>query len=414
MRMTQIKQSPFVLAMRLSGVLMLLVVLGGCAASRTVEYDQVEMVRAETEVASAELLDVGVLLFDPGVPEEMQEPDGFTFPAVRRAEARYMPYHLKSTLEDSGYWGSVWVLPERTEAVDLLVWGRIDQSDGLNVEVRVGAWDSTGREWLNKSYNATVAQKAYSNYRDRTQDPYQTIYNSIANDLLKIRQGMSQKELARIREVSELRFAAELVPDAYGDYIEEKRGRYVVRRLPAEDDPMMQRMRSVREREYMLVDTLNEYYANLYYELSTPYEDWRRMSREETLTYQELKRSARMRQLLGLAAILGAVAYEANGGGNSAITTTAIVGGMEVFKSGMGKSTEANLHRDSLKELGESFDAEAEPLIIEIEGQTRRLTGTAEEKYREWRRLLREIYSRETGLVTVSESSGERLESPVD
>ena len=80
----------------------------------------------------------------------------------------------------------------------------------------------------------------------------------------------------------------------------------------------------------------------------------------------------------------------------------------------MGKSQEANLHRDSLKELGESFDSEAEPLLIEIEGQTRRLTGTAEEKYREWRRLLREIYSRETGLVTLSESSGEPIEPPVD
>jgi hypothetical protein len=225
---------------------------------------------------------------------------------------------------------------------------------------------------------------------------------------------MSARELQRIRQVAELRYASDLVPDAFSAHLEERKGRYEVRRLPADGDPMIERMRAVREREYMLVDTLNEYYASLYYELSKPYEDWRRMSREETLTYQELKRSARMRQLLGLAAILGAVAYEANGGGSSAITTTAIVGGMEVFKSGMGQSTEANLHRDSLKELGESFDAEAEPLVIEIEGQTRRLTGTAEEKYREWRRLLREIYSRETGVLTVLDSAGEPLEAPVD
>jgi hypothetical protein len=400
--------------LRLLGLLALCAALGGCAASRTVEYDQVEMVRAESEVAPAALLDVGIMLFEPGVPDDMVEPDGFTFPAVRRAEARYMPFHLKSTLEDSGYWGSVWVVPERSDAVDLLVGGRIDHSDGLNVEVRIAAWDATGREWLNKTYKAKVAQKSYSNYRDRSQDPYQALYNSVANDLLAIRQGMSARELQRIRQVAELRYASDLVPDAFSAHLEERKGRYEVRRLPADGDPMIERMRAVREREYMLVDTLNEYYASLYYELSKPYEDWRRMSREETLTYQELKRSARMRQLLGLAAILGAVAYEANGGGSSAITTTAIVGGMEVFKSGMGQSTEANLHRDSLKELGESFDAEAEPLVIEIEGQTRRLTGTAEEKYREWRRLLREIYSRETGVLTVLDSAGEPLEAPVD
>ena len=35
--------------------------------------------------------------------------------------------------------------------------------------------------------------------------------------------------------------------------------------------------------------------------------------------------------------------------------------------------------------------------MVEVEGQTRRLTGTAEERYEEWRRLLREIYSGETG-----------------
>ena len=186
MRSPHNQQSPFVRLIRLSGLLLLLAALGGCAASRTVEYDQVEIVRAETDVPPGELLDVGIMLFDPGVPEDMTEPDGFMFPAVRRAEARFMPYHLKATLEDSGYWGSVWVVPERSDAVDLLVGGRIDRSDGLNAEVRIAAWDATGREWLNKTYKAKIAQKAYSNYRDRSQDPYQAIYNQVANDLLKL------------------------------------------------------------------------------------------------------------------------------------------------------------------------------------------------------------------------------------
>lgn len=409
------KQRCFCARLIRRGTLLLAATLiGGCAASRTVQYDEVEMARAETDVPTVELLDVGIMIFDPGVPDDVTEPDGFIFPAVRRAEARFMPYHLKATLEDSGYWGSVWVVPEPSEAVDLLVGGRIDRSDGLHVELRVAAWDATGREWLNKTYKARIAQKSYSNYRDRSQDPYQALYNEVANDLLDLRRGFSNKELDRIRQVAELRYGADLVPVAFGDYLERNKGRYVVKRLPAEDDPMVQRMRAVREREYMLVDTLNEYYASLYYELSQPYEDWRRMSREESLNYQELKRSARMRQLMGLAAILGAVAYEANGGGSSAVTTTAIYGGLEVFRGGLAKSQEANAHRDSLEELGESFDSEAEPLVIEVEGQTRRLTGSAEEKYREWRRLLREIYSQETGLAPWSESAGEPIESPVD
>lgn len=380
--------------------------LAGCAASRTVQYETVPMERATTEIDPVKLLDVGVVIFDPGVPEDQQEPEGFVFPDVRRAEARFMPYHLKKTLEASGQWGPVWVIPERSEAVDLIVWARVDRSDGLNVELRAAAWDATGREWLNKVYTMQVPEKAYSSYRDLSQDPYQNVYNSIANDLLDARENLAADELENIREVAELRFAADLVPAAFGDYLRAEDGHYEVRRLPADGDPMLGRMLAVREREYLLMDTLNEYYAGLYYELSRPYEDWRKMSREESLQYQELKRSARIRQLLGLAAIIGAVAYSSGGGDNAGITTTAVVGGIEGIKSGFGKSAEADIHRESLRELGTSFDAEAQPLLVEVEGQTRRLTGTAEEKYREWRSLLHEIYAGETGLLSANEVPG--------
>lgn len=393
---------------------MVLVTIVGCATSRTVQYETIDAIQAETEVAEVALLDVGILLFDPGVPEDQEEADGFVFPDVRRAEARFMPYHLKKTLEGTGHWGSVWVLPERSNAVDLIVFGRVEHSDGLEVKLRIGAWDATGREWLNKPYKSRVPEKAYSKYRDLTQDPYQNIYNDIVNDLLAAREKLSEKKLGAIRQVAELRFAADLVPSAFGSHLEEDDGEYSIRRLPAEDDPMLARMRAVREREYTFVDTLNEYYASLYYEMSPPYEDWRKMSREETISYRELKRSARMRQLLGLAAILGAVAYEAGGGGNSAITNTAILGGIEGIRSGFGKSTEAKLHGESLKELGSSFEAETEPLLIEVEGQTRRLTGTAEEKYQEWRRLLREIFASETGLPPPADPSLDQPQAASD
>jgi len=375
--------------------------LQGCSVSRTIEYDEVDLQTATTEVPAPALLDVGIMIFDPGIPAsvEKQEKES-VFPEVRRAEARYMPYHLKGTLERTGYWGSVWVVPEATDAVDVLVWGRIEQSDGYDVKLRVGAWDASGREWLNREYKTQVPAKAYSQYRDQTQDPYQTIYNEIANDLLEAREKLDAEEFQRIREIANLRYAADLVPVAFNGYLEkDKKNKYEIVRLPATGDPMMARLDAVREREYALVDSLNEYYAGLYYDLSVPYEDWRKMSREETLRYQEIKRSARLRQLLGAAAILGAIAYEGSGGSNDAITMTAVLGGFEGLKSGFGLSTEADVHKDSIRELGESFDAEAQPLVVEVEGQTRRLTGSAEQKYQEWRRILREIYATETGGV---------------
>jgi hypothetical protein len=283
--------------------------------------------------------------------------------------------------------------------VDLTVLGRIDKSDGLDVVLRVGAWDATGREWLNKKYATTVPEKAYSKYREAGQDPYQSVYNEIANDLLKFRAGMSEKELATVRNVAELRYGAALVPAAFADSLQqEKSGTYKLRRLPAADDPMVARMRAVREREYALADTLNEYYANLYYELAKPYEDWRKMSREEMIRYQDLRRSAFIRGTAGALALLAAVLYEGGGGDNGAITMAGVYGGFEGIKSALEKRAESNVSRDALKEAGAGFNAEAEPLVVEVEGQTRRLTGTAEARYTEWRRLLREIYSAETGV----------------
>lgn len=379
----------------------------GCSVSQTVKYDEVEAKTAEVEVAEAALLDVGIMLFDPGIPPSVEKQQKeFVFPEVRRAEARYIPYHLRNTLEATGYWGSVWVVPERSEAVDLLVWGRIDRSDGYRVSLRIAAWDASGKEWLNKNYETLVPAKAYAKMRDAGEDPYQSVYNQIANDLLELRNAMSDEELRRVRDIAQLRYAADLVPDAFSQYLsQEKDGTYTIQRLPAEGDPMVQRLDAVREREYMLVDTLNEYYAGLYYDLTVPYEDWRKMSREESIRYQEIKRSARIRQLLGAAAIIGAIAYEGGGGNNSAITNTAILGGIEGLRSGFSLSSEADMYKDSIRELGESFDTEVEPLLVEVEGQTRRLTGSAEEKYREWRRILREIYRSETGGVFESELS---------
>ena len=67
--------------------------------------------------------------------------------------------------------------------------------------------------------------------------------------------------------------------------------------------------------------------------------------------------------------------------------------------SGYRKGEEAKIHTESLKEISGSFQTEAAPLVVDVEGRTLRLTGTAEEQYAEWRRLLHELYKEETGLV---------------
>ena len=183
--------------------------------AKTIKYEKVQLDIAQTEIPFEELLDIGIMLFDPNVPKKE---DPMIFPEIRKAEARYMPYHLKKTLESTGHWSGVWVLPERSKAIDLIIVGRIEKSDGLDVELKIGVWDIVGAQWINKTYKSNIAGSSYSKRRDLTQDPYQNIFNKIANDLLQIKQAKAREDLIRLSQTGEIRFASELIP-VYDEYI---------------------------------------------------------------------------------------------------------------------------------------------------------------------------------------------------
>ena len=113
----------------------------------------------------------------------------------------------------------------------------------------------------------------------------------IANDLVKIKQDLKQQQLQRINEIGDIRFAAALIPGVYKDYLSKnKKNIYEAQRLPDDEDSIMQRVYNIQEREFLLLDTLNEYYAQLYENISQPYEDWRKLSREDMITYAALKK----------------------------------------------------------------------------------------------------------------------------
>jgi len=70
--------------------------------------------------------------------------------------------------------------------------------------------------------------------------------------------------------------------------------------------------------------------------------------------------------------------------------------------SGIKKYADARSHADALKELTQSFQSDIAPQVVEVEGHTLRLTGTAEDQYREWRKLLKQLYLEETGAAAAS------------
>jgi hypothetical protein len=74
--------------------------------------------------------------------------------------------------------------------------------------------------------------------------------------------------------------------------------------------------------------------------------------------------------------------------------------GMDMLRTSASRRQEKRIHVETLEELSASFDDEVEPLVVEVAGTQRRLTGTAEIQYEEWKELLRELYISETGFET--------------
>ena len=69
-----------------------------------------------------------------------------------------------------------------------------------------------------------------------------------------------------------VRFFADMSPQPYADYlVTDEEGLTSLTRLPAEGDPAVDRLRQIRERDRLVVDTLNEHYANFYYGIAIPY-----------------------------------------------------------------------------------------------------------------------------------------------
>ncbi|MEQ8204612.1 MAG: hypothetical protein RIA65_00430, partial [Woeseia sp.] len=375
-----------------------------CTVSEVITAEHTDLEVAKQEIAENLLLDVGVINFSEGIPKSNDPEKSGVYEEIRRAEARYLPYHIKTTLQGTGYWGAVRVIPSRYVFTDVTLTGEIERSDGEYVELRVRVEDATGRHWFERSYDMQTGIRSYDQGRDRTQDPYQKVFNDIANDMHAFALTLSNADIQRIRQISEMQFFADMAPDTYGNYVAtDDSGMSSLLRLPAENDPMIDRLRQIRERDRLVIDTLNEHYANFYYGVALPYEGWRKKARENSINIRQVKRSATMRALLGVVVVAGSLQMDTDSSSRSrgrAKRVTQAVGinrGIETIISAWNLRQSADMYREDIRELSESFIAEAAPLTVQVEGESRRLTGTAEAQYESWRRLLKDIYQLETG-----------------
>jgi hypothetical protein len=288
-------------------------------------------------------------------------------------------------------------VPDNNQFTDLLVQGKILLSNGEALELQIKVTDARGIEWLDKRYMGITSSYAYQRKTIEKQDPFLAVYRLIANDLLKLFSNRSSTDRLMIRQVAELRFARDFASGAFGEYLEENEsGKLKLTRLPSEDDPMLARIRGIRQRHYVFVDTLQSNYTEFADEMYDPYQKWRELSYEETVIRRKMESEATRELIMGGAAILAGVAASTSGNSiGRAAGAVGVMGGGKLIKSGMAKREEAKIASLTLEELAMTLDNNIAPRVIELEDRTVRLTGNVEDQYDQWRELLADIYAAE-------------------
>lgn len=369
--------------------------LTSCTSTEIKTTEVTPIVFENQHIPEAELLDVGITIFNPGIDQlDEQEDDMPVFPEIRIAESSYFPYLLMEALQSSAAWGAVRVIPAGHQSVDVTVKGHIVQSDGEILAVDIDVVDSSGRHWFSKSYNEKASHYAYNEKTQLRYEPFQNIYNQISNDLNNHRKTLPSSRLIELHLVSQLRFAQSFAPQLFSDHLQrDEQGITHVNRLPAQDDPMMLRVKQIRERDYLFIDTLQEYYDSYVKEMKGPYKQWRKESYSEVMALRNMQRRAKNQKMIGAAAIIAGILGAGNS--NASVRAASVVGmtaGGYILKDGFERDADGNIHAEALQELGDSLEASIESQVIELEDRTVTLSGTVDNQYQQWRKILQDIY----------------------
>jgi len=348
-----------------------LLILSACTTYEYHETKNVPVNRVyesqEAQINEDTLLDVGIVLFDAGV--DILDEESAAYSNLRESEAVWFSSQLKKSLEKSNAWGIVRTVPNADAIMDLMVRGKIIDSNGEILSLQIEAADASGRSWLSKEYFQRASAYAYNPEIDIKGDPFKSLFNEIANDLFDIRSGLSSDQLIMVRNIAKVRFAQSFAPASFEDFIvQDDNGSYQLQRVPAENDPMIQRIERIGSRNDLFLDVVQDYYRAFNKNMSAPYTEWRRLSYKDVIYERQLRKQARQEKIAGVAIMAGGLLAT---GSNSRSTriggTVGLISGAGLFRKGFGTQTEASLHAESLREMGESLELELEPSVIDLQ-----------------------------------------------
>ena len=348
----------------------------------------VPLIQAIQAPSTNALLEVGVQVFSTAQNEAGEYEIGdWVFDEIIQKETQFLPHLLKNTLVDSRQWGAIRVIPESDPSLDLFVEGQIIQSDGETLELQIRAFDSSGREWLNKTYADQSIQEEYPESTRFTLDntfdainfvdPFQDIYNRIANDLVAVRTNLGEQTLDDLNLVTDMLYASDLSPNTFsGAITANEDGLLIVNRQPSLNDPMMARVADMKYRHHLFIDTVDEYYQTLYEDIQPAYVLWRRYSIDQIAEIETSQQEAN----------------RSDYGGSS---------GFLSLSQRYDRFKWSKIFEREFNDLAAGFNNELAPAFLELNSQVHGLTGTMEQQYREWRGILRRLFELENGDLTL-------------
>ena len=374
---------------------------GQSSVDKITSSTPIQLLTPSTPIPESFLLDVGIPTFNDGL--YLTDDDDLVFPEVRYAESIYFANQLAKVLERSGAWGAVRVIPNDLVITDVFVKAIILHSDGEKMSLEVSVSDISGKIWFTKKYQKVAGKLAYDRkMKSSLGDPFQNVFTQIANDMLMTRENLANKNVQDLRNISELKFAEKFSPDAFSNYMTtNKKGIVSLTSLPSENDTLLERVRKIRQRDYVYIDTMQDYYDSFSQQMHFAYQDYRTATYDSVVRSRQLDRQGNRRIVAGIGSILAGIYGRTQAEtrlASDAGAATAAVGGF-ILKSGLEKKQQAASFDESIAEMGSSLESEIAPQVIALEDRTITLTGTVKAQYDQWQKLMEQIYIQERGSI---------------
>lgn len=385
-------------------LLYILVLLGGCATSGGYDVGpgaSSKLVKQSAGVSSRPAVPLSVVIpvLDPNIPDDPNEYAAKSiWPELRRAEANRFAVKLRDSLADTEAFGSVRVSPDKTATAHLYVNAKILTSNGEDIEIAVRLVDISGKSLMTKTYKHRVTEYEFEDPRLAGKDLYSTVFELAAKDIAKVARKQKPKRIAELNAIEEMRFAETFSPDYFSNYIRtSSSGKTKLMSLPADDDAMLNRVKSLRIKDQMFVDNMQVDYENFRNDMNEDYILWQKQAFTESKAAREAASAASAKMFMGLLSVVAGAAIANNSGsslgnyGGAAIA----VAGIATIADGIQDSKEATAHRESLSEMGRSLNIQLAPQVMEMEDRTVELRGNAVEQYTAWRAYLLDVYNKE-------------------